>query len=90
MIKFKTKVEKRKEKNDETIGETIMSKGDDLRKNASGYFDPTAYEAIKHVDEEDKRFHELLRTIHYICEMAEFKIDGRIVLKDLKTGRIWR
>lgn len=67
-----------------------MSKGDDLRKNASGYFDPTAYEAIKHVDEEDKRFHELLHTLRYICDVAGFKIEGRIVLTDLNTGRTWR
>lgn len=67
-----------------------MSKGDDLKKNASGYFDLTAYEAIKHVDEEDKRFHDLLHTIRYICDIAEFKIEGRIVLTDKKTGRTYR
>ena len=66
-----------------------MSKDDDLKRNASGYYDPTAYEAIKKV-EEDERFHKLLHTIFYICKLAGFEIDGRIVLKDLETGKTWR
>ena len=62
----------------------------DLRKNAEGYSDPTAYEAIKNIDKEDARFHKLLYTIFYICNIAGFEIEGRIVLVDKKTGRIWR
>lgn len=67
-----------------------MSKGDDLKRNASGYYDPTAYEAIKKVDEEDEKFHKLLHTIFYICKLAGFEIEGRIVLTDIETGRTWR
>ncbi len=62
----------------------------DLRKNAEGYSDPTAYETIKNIDKEDARFHKLLYTIFYICDIAGFKIKDRIVLVDKKTGRIWR
>jgi hypothetical protein len=62
----------------------------DLRKNAEEYSDPTAYEAIKNIDKEDERFHKLLHTIFYICDVAGFEIEGRIVLVDKKTGRIWR
>lgn len=62
----------------------------DLRKNAEGYFDPTAYQAMKNIDQEDERFHKLLHTLFYICEIAGFQIDGRIVLVDKKTGRVWR
>lgn len=32
----------------------------DLRKNAEGYSDPTAYEAMKNLDRDDERFHKLL------------------------------
>lgn len=66
-----------------------MPKGDDLKRNASGYYDPTAYEAIKKVDE-DEKFHKLLHTIFYICKLAGFEIEGRIVLTDIETGRTWR
>ncbi len=62
----------------------------DLRKNADEYSDPTAYEAIKNIDKEDERFRKLLHTIFYICNIAGFEIEGRIVLVDKKTGRVWR
>lgn len=63
---------------------------DDLKKNASGCNDLTAYEAIKNIDEEDDRFHKLLNTLFYICKIGDFEIEGRIVLKDKKTGKTWR
>ena len=62
----------------------------DLRKNAEGYPDPTAYEAIKNIDKEDERFHKLLHTIFNICELSGFRIEGRIVLIDEVTGKVYR
>lgn len=68
--------------------------GKEDRKNAEGYSDPTAYEAIKNVerspDSDDDRFHKLLDTIFSICELAGFHIEERIVIEDKKTGKIWR
>jgi len=61
-----------------------------LKKNTEGYFDPTAYEAIRNVDKESIKFHRLLETIFYICDIAGFKIEERIVVRNKKTGRIWR
>ena len=40
--------------------------------------------------QEDARFHRLLDMIFYLCELAGFRIEGRIVLTDKRTGRIWR
>jgi hypothetical protein len=60
------------------------------RRNAEGYLDPTSYEAFKKVDAEEARFHRLLHTIFYICEMAGFEIEGRIILIDKRNGRVWR
>ena len=62
----------------------------ELRRNAEGYSDPTAYQAIKNIDREDENFHKLLHTIFYICENAGFHIEGRIGLVDDETGRVWR
>lgn len=62
----------------------------DLRRNAEGYSDPTAYEAIKNLDADDERFHKLLNTIFTICELSWFHLEERIVLKDLQTGKVWR
>lgn len=60
------------------------------RKNLEGYSDPTVFEAFRNIDKEEERFHKLLHTIFYLCELAGFEIEGRIVLVDKKSGRIWR
>lgn len=62
----------------------------DLRRNASGCPDPTAYQAIKNIDREDENFHKLLHTIFNICELSGFRIEGRIVLVDEVSGKVWR
>lgn len=65
----------------------------DPRRNASGYMDLTAYEAIKNADREadaEARFKRLLATIFYICDLAGFRIEGRLTIVDKKTGKVWR
>ena len=62
---------------------------DELLRNGAGYIDPTACVALKKLEEEE-RFHKLLHTIFYICENAGFHVEERIVLKDLRTGRVWK
>ena len=62
---------------------------DDIRKNAEGYSDPTAYQVLKR-EQEEERFKRLMAPIFYICENAGFHIEERIVIKDKRTGRIWR
>lgn len=65
-----------------------MSSND--KKNSEGYSDPTAYQALKNIENEEARFHKLLYTIFDICELANFEIEGRIVLVDKRSGKIWR
>jgi hypothetical protein len=70
-----------------------MDSKKDPRRNASGYMDLTAYEAIRNVEREaevEERFKKLLNTIFSICELAGFRVEGRIALQDKKTGKIWR
>lgn len=70
--------------------------GGDPRRNAEGYLDLTAYEALKniekskHADDEYVRFQTLLHTIFRLCKIAGFQIEGRIVLRDKRSGRVWR
>ena len=59
-------------------------------KNSEGYKDTTAYQAIKNLEKEDEKFQKLLHMIFDICELSGFEIEGRIVLVNKKTGRIWR
>lgn len=67
-----------------------MTRDDDIRKNASGYSDPTAYQAIKNIENEDDKFYKLLDTIFNICELSGFHLEERIVLKDKNTGKVYR
>ena len=62
----------------------------ELRKNSEGYSDPTAYQAIKNLNDEKDRFDKFIHTLFSFCELSGYHIEERIVVKDLKTGRIWR
>ena len=46
-------------------------------KNLEGYSDPTATEVIEKISMEEERFHRLLHTIFYLCDIAGFQIEGR-------------
>ena len=67
-----------------------MSSRDDLKRNGSGAIDNTAEEAIKNVDSESVRFHKMLKGIFRICRFYGFHLEERIVVKDMRTGHIWR
>ncbi len=79
------------------VQQFIMTDTDE-RKNASGYPDPTAFAAItnadaderKSTDVEAERFYKLLHTIFNLCDLAGFRLEGRIVLVDKASGRVWR
>ena len=62
-------------------------------KNKEGYTDIPAYTTVKKCTEEDiekNRFHKLLSTIFYICDMAGFKLESRLVLTDRRTGKTFK
>ena len=70
-----------------------MSYKRDPRYNESGYLDLTAHKAINNVEREadaEARFKKLLSHIFYICDLAGFHIEGRLEIRDKKTGKIWR
>ena len=59
------------------------------RYNGSHYTDLTAYHAINSIEEE-KRVNKLVSTIFYIAHLAGYEVEGRITLKNKRTGKIWR
>ena len=77
-----------------------MGRYDELKRNASGCLDPTAYEAIKNIDRKttklDKDLHEgyilnkLINSIKILCDRSGYVVVGRVVLKNKKTGKIYK
>ena len=65
--------------------------------NKEGYPDPTAYQAVKSVVkeeqaalEEKQRVTRLMYCINTILDLSGFALEERAVLKDVKTGKIYR
>ena len=65
--------------------------------NDSGCPDPTAYEAMKHIQMEEKRSsrvdsdaHTVVTTIKNILDLAGFELVERIQIRHKKTGKIFR
>lgn len=67
-----------------------LSCNDRDQKNSEGYSDPTAYQAMMNLEIEELRFKKLLRSIKDVCDLADFEIEGRVVLIDKRSGRVWR
>lgn len=65
--------------------------------NDSGCPDPTAYEALKHIQNEEKRLyrvdsdaHTVITTIKNILDLSGFELLGRIQIRHTKSGKIYR
>jgi hypothetical protein len=67
----------------------MAKSGGDLRKNASGYYDPTAFTAITNVSEAEKAAY-LRQCICDACKIAGFRIEGRIVLIHKYSGNKYK
>lgn len=63
---------------------------DELKRNGSGYCDPTAEKAIKSIVANEKKVTKLIKTIQAVAHLAGYEIEGRIVLRDKKSGEVWR
>lgn len=70
-----------------------MYSGKDPRRNSSGYIDPTAYKAMQNVERDEKldaRYRLVLSIIRNVLDLAGFCMVERFVIKDKKTGKVWR
>lgn len=60
-------------------------------RNGSGYNDKTAGDAIEKVyDETDTKNNIIVRVIKNVCDLAGFEIVERVVLRDKRTGKVYR
>ena len=65
--------------------------------NGSGYYDPTAYEAMKQIQTEanrlnhvDNNAHMVVTTIKNILDLAGFELVERIQIRHKKSGKIYK
>lgn len=67
-------------------------------RNPEHYIDTTPYQAINNMEKaaslkttsgKNARFYKLLYTIFSVCELAGFELQGRVRLKDKRTGKIY-
>ena len=63
--------------------------------NAEGYYDPTAYSAIKNITNTerealDAKVNTLIKVLKFIISESGFELGARIELRDKKTGRWFR
>lgn len=59
---------------------------DDLKRNGSGYKDPTAYKAIRNVENRKYLAKKVIRTIYNVAHLAGFDVVS-IHIKDNSTGK---
>lgn len=63
-------------------------------RNAEGYPDPTAYDALQSLqaewEEEETRLSRVIKIIKLVLDLCGFELVDRIVLRDKKSGRLHR
>lgn len=57
--------------------------------NSEGYVDPTAYHALKNIEDE-KKVSELVFVLKWIINKSGFELVERIQLRDKKNGKIYK
>ena len=60
--------------------------------NHEGYSDETYYSADEKMeyDRQKRRVAGVIKHIMYICNLAGYHVETRIVLRDKRNGRVWR
>lgn len=66
----------------------------DLKRNGSGYVDPTAYAGMKSVvkseNESDRKAAELIKVLKFIIRSCGFELITRIQVRETKSGREYK
>lgn len=60
------------------------------RHNPEGYDDPTAYNAMRNIAEEEERVNALIKTIKTIIRLAGFELVHRIEIRSVRSRREYR
>ncbi len=58
--------------------------------NSEGYPNPTAYGVIKEETELEKKVGFLIKILKFIIRESGFELIGRIEIRDVKSGRVFK
>lgn len=58
--------------------------------NPEGYRDPTAYDAIRNIEEESEKVTALIHVIKSILRVCGFELIRRVEIRSIKSGREYR
>ena len=61
-----------------------------IYKNAEGYHDYVAGEAIKAADKQPQHVGYIISVCKGIAHKFNCEVEGRIAIKDKETGKVWR
>lgn len=63
-----------------------------FKRNHDGHSVPevTKLAGNQEPDRDERRFRKLLKMIFSLCEIAGFDLVERVVLRDKRSGRIWK
>lgn len=61
-----------------------------IYKNAEGYVDRTAGEAIKAADRPPENLKDMIKCMRDLADLLGYEIVGRIQVREKESGRIWR
>ena len=57
---------------------------------ANDFYNSETWASMSDSEKERVRLHRLLKILFYICDLAGFHIEERIVLRDKYSGNVWR
>lgn len=81
-------VEKDSDMNEQLTNESVETT--DISENVANTKNPEeAKKNFKKLDNDSQRFYNLLHTLFNMCTLAGFRIEGRVKIRDLKTGKVW-
>ena len=66
-----------------------MTRQNDLY-NPEGYRDPTAYDAIRNITEEEEKVSVLIHIIKSMLRICGFELIRRVEIRSLRSGREYR
>ena len=61
-----------------------------MYKNSEGYPAPTEGEVIRRADRPPEDLTRAIRLMKFAADCLGFEAVGRITLRDVETGRVWR